>query len=53
MTLRKLVASDDAFQFADKLIEAWYPTAELGSKKAIFVLVKQSKVCMGPGSAFS
>jgi|EP00670_Eutreptiella_braarudii_P001234 uncharacterized membrane protein YgcG len=43
VTLRKLVASDDAFQFADKLIEAWYPTAELGSKKAIFVLVKQSK----------
>mmetsp|Transcript_138060 Transcript_138060/g.240014 ORF Transcript_138060/g.240014 Transcript_138060/m.240014 type:complete len:331 (-) Transcript_138060:522-1514(-) len=43
VTLRKLVIADDAFQFADNLIETWYPTAELGDKKAVFVLVKNSK----------
>lgn len=43
VTLRKLVAFEDAFQFADNLIETWYPTAELGDKKAVFVIVKNSK----------
>mmetsp|Transcript_8073 Transcript_8073/g.26832 ORF Transcript_8073/g.26832 Transcript_8073/m.26832 type:complete len:282 (-) Transcript_8073:910-1755(-) len=43
VTLRKLVFQSDVFAFADKLIETWYPTAELGDKKAVFVLVKGSK----------
>lgn len=43
VTLRKLISFDDAFQFADNLIESWYPTAELGDKKAVFVVVKGSK----------
>jgi uncharacterized membrane protein YgcG len=43
ITLRKLIVSDDAFQFADNLIETWYPTAELGDKKAVLVIVRNSK----------
>jgi hypothetical protein len=32
VTMRKLVSADDPFQFADSVIENWYPTAELGDK---------------------
>jgi uncharacterized membrane protein YgcG len=43
VTLRKLQFNPDAFAFADKVIEKWYPTAALGDKKAVLLLVKQSK----------
>jgi uncharacterized membrane protein YgcG len=54
VTMRKLVSADDPFQFADSVIENWYPTAELGDKKAVFVLVKNSKEAgLVGGPAFS
>ena len=43
VTLRKLQFETDAFAFADKVIEHWYPTAADGSKKAVLILVKASK----------
>mmetsp|Transcript_1948 Transcript_1948/g.6813 ORF Transcript_1948/g.6813 Transcript_1948/m.6813 type:complete len:276 (+) Transcript_1948:195-1022(+) len=43
VTLRKLQFQTDPFAFADKVIETWYPTAELGNKKAVFVIVKTTK----------
>jgi uncharacterized membrane protein YgcG len=43
VTLRKLQFDSDAFAFADKVIERWYPTAADGNKKAVLVLVKGSK----------
>ena len=43
VTVRKLQVESDAFAFADKVIERWYPTAALGDKKAVLVLVKQAK----------
>ena len=32
VTLRKLQFDSDAFAFADKVIERWYPTAADGNK---------------------
>ena len=43
VTLRKLQFESDAFAFADKVIERWYPTAAEGNKKAVLVLVKGTK----------
>ncbi len=43
MTVKKLQVQTDPFKFADKVIETWYPTAQLGDKKAVFVLVKNTK----------
>lgn len=43
ITLRKLQFNTDPFAFADKVIEGWFPTAELGDKKGVFVLVKTTK----------
>lgn len=43
VTLRKLQLQPDAFAFADKLIETWYPTREEGDKKVVLLLVKASK----------
>ena len=43
VTLRKLQFETDVFAFADKVIERWYPTAQLGDKKAVLLLVKGSK----------
>ena len=43
VTLRKLQFESDAFAFADKVIEKWYPTAAAGDKKAVLLLVKGTK----------
>lgn len=43
VTLRKLQFETDAFAFADKVIEKWYPSAALGDKKAVLLIVKASK----------
>lgn len=43
VTTRKLTFSADAYEFADKTIEKWYPTKELGDKKALLLLVTGSK----------
>jgi len=43
VTVRKLQFVPDAFEFADKVIENWYPTAEQGDKKAVILLVTSGK----------
>eukprot|EP00850_Spirogloea_muscicola_P025286 SM002656S09847 [mRNA] locus=s2656:744:1648:- [translate_table: standard] len=36
-------AKADAFEFADSVLETWYPTVEQGDKKAVLLLVTTSK----------
>jgi len=51
ITLRKLEYDPDAFSFADKIVEKWYPTAELGDKKGVLLVVtaaKEGAVSGGP-----
>eukprot|EP00245_Coleochaete_scutata_P014768 TRINITY_DN6384_c0_g1_i1.p1 TRINITY_DN6384_c0_g1~~TRINITY_DN6384_c0_g1_i1.p1 ORF type:complete len:315 (-),score=72.84 TRINITY_DN6384_c0_g1_i1:417-1325(-) len=51
VTIRKLTAKSDAFEFADSVLESWYPTVELGDKKGVVVLVttaKEGAVSGGP-----
>lgn len=43
VTVRKLEFTTDAFEFADKVLEKWYPTAEIGDKKSVLLLVTTSK----------
>lgn len=43
VTLRKLQFETDAFAFADKVIETWYPTRAEGDKKVVLLVVKASK----------
>eukprot|EP00899_Mesostigma_viride_P020115 jgi/Mesvir1/28104/Mv04688-RA.1 len=39
VTLRRLTVSSDAFEFADKVLENWYPTIEEGNNKAVVLMV--------------
>merc|ERR1711871_712033 len=39
VTLRKLLSDPDAFTYADKVLEGWYPTREEGDRKGVLVLV--------------
>ncbi|KAF5739495.1 thylakoid lumen 18.3 kDa family protein [Tripterygium wilfordii] len=51
ITVRKLTSKADAFEFADQVLERWYPTVEEGSNKGIVVLVtsqKEGAVTGGP-----
>lgn len=51
VTVRKLTAKSDIFEFADQLLEKWYPTLEEGNKKGLVVLVttqKEGAVTGGP-----
>lgn len=51
VTLRKLTSKADAFEFADAVLEKWYPTEELGNNKGVVVLVttqKEGAVTGGP-----
>jgi len=43
VTLRKLVFVQDPFEFADKVIEKWYPTVEEGDKHGVLLLVQTEK----------
>lgn len=43
ITVRKLTSKADAFEFADQLLEKWYPTVEDGDNKGIVVLVTSQK----------
>jgi len=43
ITLRKLEYDPDAFSFADKMVEKWYPTKEKGDKKGVLLVVSSSK----------
>ncbi|CAL5208554.1 unnamed protein product [Lathyrus oleraceus] len=51
ITLRKLTSKADAFEFADQILERWYPSVEEGNDKGIVVLVtsqKEGAVTGGP-----
>ncbi|KAK1319602.1 UPF0603 protein [Acorus calamus] len=43
ITVRKLTSKADAFEYADQVLERWYPTIEKGSNKGIIVLVTSQK----------
>ncbi|KAI3948108.1 hypothetical protein MKX01_014707 [Papaver californicum] len=43
VTVRKLTSKADAFEYADQLLEKWYPTVEQGGNKAVVVLVTSQK----------
>ncbi|KAJ7540054.1 hypothetical protein O6H91_05G017700 [Diphasiastrum complanatum] len=51
VTVRKLTSKADAFEFADQLLERWYPTIEEGNDKGVVLLVttqKEGAVTGGP-----
>ncbi|KAG2448348.1 hypothetical protein HYH02_006930 [Chlamydomonas schloesseri] len=43
VTVRRLEFETDAFAFADKVLENWYPTAEAGKDKGLLLVVTASK----------
>ncbi|CAK7340786.1 unnamed protein product [Dovyalis caffra] len=43
ITVRKLTSKADAFEYADQVLEKWYPTVEEGNNKGIVVLVTSQK----------
>lgn len=43
VTVRKLTSKADAFEYADQVLERWYPTVEEGNNKGIIVLVTSQK----------
>lgn len=43
ITVRKLEVEQDAFAFADRVLEGWYPTPEEGDKKGIVLIVSAGK----------
>ncbi|XP_019428697.1 PREDICTED: UPF0603 protein At1g54780, chloroplastic-like [Lupinus angustifolius] len=51
ITVRKLTSKADAFEYADQVLERWYPSVEEGNDKGIVVLVtsqKEGAVSGGP-----
>jgi len=51
VTTRKLQSRGDVFEYADNLLEKWYPTLEEGDKKGVLVLIttaKEGAVAGGP-----
>jgi len=51
ITVRKLTSKADAFEYADQVLEKWYPTIEEGGNKGIVVLItsqKEGAVTGGP-----
>lgn len=51
ITVRKLTSKADAFEYADQVLERWYPSIEDGNNKGIVVLVtsqKEGAVTGGP-----
>ncbi|XP_042024654.1 UPF0603 protein At1g54780, chloroplastic-like [Salvia splendens] len=51
VTVRKLTSKADAFEYADQVLEKWYPTIEEGNNKGIVVLItsqKEGAVTGGP-----
>lgn len=52
ITLRKLTSKADSFEFADQVLERWYPSVEEGNNKGVVLLVttqKEGAVTGGPG----
>ncbi|XP_075073781.1 UPF0603 protein At1g54780, chloroplastic-like [Nicotiana tabacum] len=43
ITVRKLTSKADAFEYADTVLEKWYPSVEQGNDKGIVVLVTSQK----------
>ncbi|GIL42893.1 hypothetical protein Vafri_731 [Volvox africanus] len=43
VTVRRLEFETDAFAFADKVLENWYPTADAGKNKGLLLVVTASK----------
>ncbi|KAH7543120.1 UPF0603 protein At1g54780, chloroplastic [Ziziphus jujuba] len=43
ITVRKLTSKADAFEYADQVLERWYPSIEEGNNKGIVVLVTSQK----------
>lgn len=43
VTVRKLTSKADAFEYADQVLEKWYPTLEEGKNKGILVLITSQK----------
>ncbi|KAG5244877.1 hypothetical protein OIU76_002944 [Salix suchowensis] len=43
VTVRKLTSKADAFEYADQVLERWYPSIEEGNNKGIVVLVTSQK----------
>ncbi|KAL3538010.1 hypothetical protein ACH5RR_001376 [Cinchona calisaya] len=43
ITVRKLTSKADAFEYADQVLERWYPTVEEGTKRGIVVLITSQK----------
>ncbi|RDX61392.1 UPF0603 protein, chloroplastic, partial [Mucuna pruriens] len=51
ITVRKLTSKADAFEYADQVLERWYPSVEEGNNKGIVILVtsqKEGAVTGGP-----
>ncbi|XP_042451952.1 UPF0603 protein OsI_019212, chloroplastic-like [Zingiber officinale] len=51
VTVRKLTSKADAFEYADQVLEKWYPTVEQGNNKGLVVLVttqKEGAITGGP-----
>lgn len=51
VTVRKLTSKADAFEYADQVLEKWYPSVEEGSNKGLVVLVtsqKEGSITGGP-----
>lgn len=51
ITVRKITTKADSFEFADTILEKWYPTLEEGNNKGIVLLVttqKEGAVTGGP-----
>eukprot|EP00897_Mesotaenium_endlicherianum_P006084 jgi/Mesen1/5503/ME000277S04716 len=51
VTIRKLTSKGDVFEFADNVLEKWYPTIEEGDKKGVVLLVttaKEGAIAGGP-----
>lgn len=43
ITVRKLTSKADAFEYADQVLEKWYPSVEEGNNKGIVVLITSQK----------
>ncbi|XP_010942432.1 UPF0603 protein At1g54780, chloroplastic [Elaeis guineensis] len=43
ITVRKLTSKADAFEYADQVLEKWYPTIEEGNNKGIVILITSQK----------
>ena len=43
VTTKKISTIPDPYEFADKTLETWYPSAELGDRKGVLLLVTRNR----------